>query len=182
MISMEVPKSKNPHKIKSGRQSVLSRLENVGVRCNDLIAKDLDKKAVNYMACNADVFEGSDTASASGHYTADSCVHAEMNALALYIRTETDFRTVDKIEISAPPCKSCGFVLELLGVIGKVKTTKQITKHATGSWKWPDKLKDPRTFDDAKWQIIKNYFSGSGLSDYEILEHTVNVVQSQSAN
>lgn len=173
--------AKNPHKIKSGRGDVLMRLENVGDRCNKLMNTDLQKPTVSYMQCNADVFEGDDTPSAFGHYTASSCTHAEMNALAKYIRTETDFRTIETIQITAPPCKSCAFVLELLGVISKVKTTKKITKHATGSWFWCDELKDTRTFDQTKWQIIKNYFNGSGLTETEILAEVVNVVQTKAA-
>jgi len=172
---------RNPQIVKTGRSSILSDLNSVASRCNKLMNTKLDVPSVDYMDCNADVFEGSDDPSESGSYTSSNSTHAEMNALASYIRGETDFETISKITISAPPCKSCAFVLELLGVIGKVKTTKPIYKNATGSWNFPDDLKDIRLFDHGRWQTIRGYFNGSGLSDQEILQEMVNVVQSGSA-
>lgn len=172
---------RNPYAISEGKGKVLSDLESVASRCNKLMKTNLDAAAVDFMECNADVYEGSDTACATGSYTSSNSTHAEMNALASYIRGETDFETISKITITAPPCKSCAFVLELLGVIDKVKTTKAIYKHATGSWSFPDELKDTRTFDAGRWQTIRGYFKNSGLSDQEILEEMVKVVQSRSS-
>lgn len=173
---------RNPQKISSGRGSVLSDLNSVDSRCNKLMKTDLGALAVDYMDCSADIYEGSEVPSKSGSYTPSTSTHAEMNALASYIRGETDFETISKITITAPPCKSCAFVLELLGIISKVKTTKPIYKHATGSWSFPDDLKDTDLFDHGRWQTIRGYFKDSGLNDQEILAEMVNVVQSRSAN
>ncbi|MCD9185057.1 MAG: hypothetical protein LUM44_01380 [Pyrinomonadaceae bacterium] len=172
---------RNPQKIRNGRSSILSDLNSVASRCNKLMKTNLEVPSVDFMDCDADVYEGSDDPSESGSYTSGNSTHAEMNALASYIRGETDFETISKITITAPPCKSCAFVLELLGIIGKVKTTKAIYKNATGSWSFPDDLKDTRLFDPGRWQTIRGYFKDSGLSDQEILDEMVAVIQSRSA-
>ena len=165
----------------TAKSSVLGRLDTIAGRCNPLMHTDLDAEEVDYMDCVARVYEGSDDPSSEGIYTSANSTHAEMNALATYIQTETDFETIDKIEITAPPCKSCAFVLHLLGVIDKVHTTKNIYKHYTGSWTWPQNLRDPSTFHLGRWNKIKGYFDKSGLSDTQILDEVIKVVQSRSA-
>jgi deoxycytidylate deaminase len=182
----------NVGKIKEGRMTVLSQLNTVGSRCNGSMDKTLPKAVVvdsdsgdgeiSYMECKAKIWEGSDDPVAEGVYNSAYSIHAEMDALADYITQETDFLTIDRIEITAPPCKSCAFVLELLGVINKVKTTKGIYKHATSAWKWNPRLLDPDSFEQGRWTTIKNYFKDSGLSEQEILDEVVKIVESQSVN
>jgi deoxycytidylate deaminase len=167
--------------VSTAKSSVLGRLDTIAGRCNPLMHTDLDAEEVDYMDCVARVYEGSDEPSSEGIYTSANSTHAEMNALATYIQTETDFETIDKIEITAPPCKSCAFVLHLLGVIDKVHTTKNIYKHYTGSWTWPQHLRDPSTFHLGRWNKIKGYFDKSGLSETQILDEVIKVVQTRSA-
>jgi len=172
--------STNSSIVSSGKNSVLGRLETIAGRCNPHMSTDLGAVEVDYMDCVAKIYEGGDDPSCEGQYNASTSTHAEMNALAAYIREETDFETISRITITAPPCKSCAFVLNLLGVIDKVRTTKSIYKHATGSWTWPAALRDPATFHPGRWNKIKGYFDKSGLSDGEILAEVVKVVQSRS--
>lgn len=173
---------RNASKIRSGRDDILDLLNKVDSRCNVLFNKRLSGAPVDYMSCSSTVFEDSEgEAVVQGRYDFRNCIHAEMDALAQYISRESDFRTIEKIEITAPPCKSCAFVLELLGVISKVKSTGGIKKHFTGSWRWPEALKDTNTFDFAKWSFFKSKFINSGLSDSQILDEIVKVVQYKSA-
>jgi len=173
---------KNPAKKKAGKDKVLEEVKSIENRCNKEISTDLATNKVEYMNCKAKVFEGSDKAVSEGEYSAQKSTHAELNALAAYIEQESDFSTIEKIEITSPPCKSCAFVLELLGAIDKVQTTGKIHKMHTSAWIWPNPLKDIGTFDGTRWAELKGYFAGSGLSDQEILEEIINVVQRQSSN
>jgi deoxycytidylate deaminase len=173
---------RNPVKIAEGKSYVFAQLGTANSRCSS----QMDRTLVNdgdgeFMSCNAEVYEGSDDAVSTGAYNSGTSTHAEMNALSAYIAQETDFETISRIVISSPPCKSCAFVLELLGAIDKVRTTGDVYKNATSSWEWPQALRDPRTFDGTRWRQITGKFANSGLSDAEILEAMVSVVKRQSA-
>jgi hypothetical protein len=169
---------KNPTVISSGKGSILDQLNKVNLRCTTMDTTLADT-GVDFMECKAKIYAGAEL-KAEGEYNAGTSTHAEMNALAKYVGGGGTLSSITQIEITAPPCKSCGFVLELLGLIGKVKTTKDIYKHFTGSWNWPGALQNSLLFSD-RWGTLKTYFSGSGLSDPEILTAIVQVVRSQSS-
>ena len=173
----------NQTKVREGKSEILSQLNNVEGRCNSKMTLDLTKSdEVGFMDCTADLYDAGSASLGSGSYNAGNSTHAEMNALAAYIVGKTDFTAVSKITISAPPCKSCAFVLELLGLIGKVQTTKNIYKHATGSWQWPDMLKTITAFDSTRWNTIKNKFAGSGWSEQDILNAVIDIVQTRPSS
>lgn len=173
---------RNPMLVQQGRSKVLASLNTVDDRCNDDMDQTLAAPAVGFMQCNADVFDGGHAAAAQGTYNAQTCTHAEMNALAAYIGNHNDFGAVTSIEITSPPCKSCAFVLELLGLIDAVVTTGPISKHFTGSWRWPDALQNHNLFANARWHTVRGWFVGSGLTDAEVVERVVQVVRSKSSN
>jgi len=163
------------------KRSVQGRLNTIGGICNGSLNVDFGVPRASFMNCVAKIYkEGSDEVAGEGRYNAGTSTHAEMNALAAYLEENPDFRSIRRIEISAPPCKSCAFVLNLLGVVSKVHTTKKIYKHFTGSWTWPDELQDTTLFNLAAWNKVKGFFDKSGLSDQQILEAVVNVVRTQS--
>jgi deoxycytidylate deaminase len=170
---------RNPEKMAAGKEYVLLRLETVGTRCNPKLSTDLGDEEVGYMECKAKVYEG-ETLVGEGAYDSVTSTHAEMNALAAAMAAQGSLSKVTRIEITAPPCKSCAFVLELLTVIDKVVTTKGIYKHATGSWSWPAALQDDDDFSILQWYQIREHFSGSGLSDGEVRDAMVKVVRTQS--
>jgi deoxycytidylate deaminase len=171
----------NPLKVGAGKSSVHLQVCTVETRCNDKLRKDLDGMDVDYMACVASIFGlNDDIAWATGAYSASTSTHAEMNALATYIGQGLALDDVQTIEISAPPCRACAFVLELHGLVETVSTTKDIYKNFTGSWRWPDALKNPANFDQARWQTVQSWFAGSGLTETQILEVVVGVVESHS--
>lgn len=187
--SSEKRKRINRSKIMRAKEFVFDLLDSVDDRMNDDLHIKIDESkknekedATDYMSCSARIYEGGENAVASGEYDSNSSIHAEMNALAEYIRQESDFITISRIEISSPPCKSCAFVLELLGVSDKVYTNGKIYKHATSAWAWPEQLKLLQTFDAKKWSRITNQFSGSGLDPEDMLKLVVQVVQNQSSN
>jgi len=164
-------------KVVAGRAKIVRELDNIASISNNKMAVRVSAIAVEYMQCDAKVYEGSDDAVSAGSYTAQTATHAEMNALIEYIAQEIDYRTVSAIHISSPPCKSCAFVLELLGLTDKVITTGLVHKHFTSSWKWPDELKDVYAFDSTRWTLLKSYFADSGYSEQEILSAMVEIVQ-----
>ena len=165
--------------VQFGVNSIKTRFESVASRGNRVMRKDLPvvKSGTGEKECNAYVYEGDDEATATGEYNSVACTHAEINALAAYIAEETNFQTISKIEITAPPCKCCAFVLELLGVLNKVRTTGDIYKNPTGSWVWHNALKDPRTFDGTEWNTIKTYFARANMTDDQILQTVVTTIQ-----
>lgn len=175
--------------VAAGKQSVLHDLENMqtgGNRGMTIIATAAaaaaaDAVDVGFMECVATVFDNIENESSStGQYNAVTSTHAEINALVDYIAAETDFTTIERINISSPPCKSCAFVLELLGLLPVVHTSGSIYKHYTGSWEWPEQLRDHLTFDPIRWNTVRGYFGGANLSDAQIVEEIVKVVKFRS--
>ncbi len=168
----------NPIVISSGKINVLRRLEIIENLCRE-IQINLTAEEADYTDCVARIYVN-DYVVEEEEYKEENATHAEMNALAKYIKNGGVLAYIDRIEITAPPCKSCAFVLNLLGVINKVHTTKNIHKHATGSWKWHDRLQNLALFNLGQWNTIKRYFDESGLNDRQILDEVIKVVQSRS--
>ncbi|WP_083858269.1 hypothetical protein [Gallaecimonas xiamenensis] len=175
----------NPMKVSEGRQSVLRRLQSVAGRWNEtldttLVLAQAPEEENDYMSCNAVIFNHDDEIS-EGAYDSVRSTHAEMNALVEYLQDGGDLADIQRIEITSPPCKSCAFVLELLGVIDRVVTTDEIYKKATSSWVWPQALQDRGLFDHARWAWVRAQFEGSGLDQDKVRSAMVDVVQSESA-
>ncbi len=171
----------DPQKISKGREAVLARLNKVDVRCNPKLDTSLSQQETDYMSCVATVYLGADEPCYQGRFDSGACVHAEMAALSAAISNERDLSRVTSIEISSPPCKSCAFVLELLGLMDKVLTTRTIYTHFTGSWKWPEDLQNVNDFDHLGWREICDHFAGSGLDAEEIKANMLQVVRTQTS-
>jgi deoxycytidylate deaminase len=139
-----------------------------------------DDDSDNEKYCKAEVFEG-DTVSTSGEYDSNASIHAELNALVSYIGLKSDLSNISKIRITSPPCKSCAFVLKLLGLLDKVQTTKQIYKEHTGSWVWPQALQNSQLFYAEQWKWVREQFDKTGIADEEIIPYMVAVIQSKCA-
>ncbi|CAM7500740.1 hypothetical protein OGY07_12895 [Citrobacter sp. Cs237] len=171
----------NTSNVTRGKQCVYAALDNIGIRYRSKINTALSGGGEdNYMSCNAVIRIDGVTEAIEGSYNAMTCTHAEMTALDNYFSSANKDKKINCIEISSPPCKSCAFVLELLGLIGVVKTTGDIYKHFTSSWKWPVSLQDKSIFDVSRWSTIKTYFNDSGLDEDEILKYVVDVVRTNS--
>jgi hypothetical protein len=140
--------------------------------------KDDDPDNEKY--CKAEVFEG-DAISASGEYDSSASIHAELNALVSYISLKSNFSNISKIRITSPPCKSCAFVLKLLGLLDKVQTTKQIYKEHTGSWVWPQELQNSQLFSAEQWEWVQEQFEKTGIAGDDILPYMFAVIQSKCA-
>lgn len=173
----------NRSKINTGKQWVLTQLNNVAGRCNKSMTITGEQNIeVGYMDCKAYIYGDAPGESVEeGEYISAKSEHAEMNALSKFMDFYDDLDDIEMIEISAPPCKSCAFVLELLGLIGTVQTTKDIYKHATGSWHWPENLRNINLFSAGRWATVRHNFAGAGLNDQQILDTVIEVITSQSA-
>lgn len=162
----------------------MASLDSVATRCNRKIITSLPPGgAGGFMSCYAQVYDATSVVrpAARGQYKAATSTHAEMNALANYLRRHGTLAGITRIVISSPPCKSCAFVMELLGVIGKVVTTGKIYKHATSAWAWPARLRNPTSFQRARWMEIKRDFLGTGLTEKQIVGHVAHVVSTRSS-
>jgi deoxycytidylate deaminase len=141
-----------------------------------------DDEPDNEKSCKAEVYDAGMNPSATGQYDSFNSIHAELNALTSYIRHNNDFSNISKIRITSPPCKSCAFVLKLLGQLDKVYTTKQIYKEHTGSWVWPEELQKSDLFSATPWNWVKGRFAKTGVADdKEIIAYMVAVIQNKSA-
>jgi len=143
--------------------------------------KAKDEEPDNEKSCKAEIFDGGMTPSATGEYDSVHSIHAELNALTSYISRKSDFSNISKIRITSPPCKSCGFVLRLLGLLDKVHTTKQIYKEHTGSWVWPRELQGFQLFSAGQWNLVREQFEKTGVADQDIIPYMVAVIQNKSA-
>ncbi|MCU1752190.1 hypothetical protein [Pseudomonas sp. 6D_7.1_Bac1] len=142
----------------------------------------------NAMACHATVCSRKTAAAKSeeiaGDYCARTCIHAEMEALEKYMKlvgsalnNKEMKNDLVRITVTSPPCLSCAFVLELFGVLDKIKTTKDVYKGFTSSWKWPDGLKKIADFDPGFWLSIQAGFKDSGCTDDDIVKMMVKIIE-----
>ncbi len=128
--------------------------------------------------CDASIYEHVDQKqpTATGTYSND--VHAELNALVNFINMGKSLESIQRIEVTSPPCTCCAFLLFLLRILDdKVKTTGNICKHPGGTWRWPPPLRDIENFYPFRWNQLKEPFLGSGLNEKEILMNIVQVVE-----
>jgi deoxycytidylate deaminase len=95
-------------------------------------------------SCTATVRSGG-AADVSGTYDSNTSTHAEMAAVSKYVGQGHNLANITLIEISEPCCTACRFVLDLLGLIGVV-SAGDTYKDFTGSWRWPDNLRNPALF------------------------------------
>lgn len=131
-------------------------------------------------SCKAEI-DGGMNPSATGQYDSVHSIHVELKALTSYIRQKTDFSNISKIRITSPPCKSCVFVLTLLGLLDKVRTSQQIYKEHTGSWVWPLALQNSQLFSAVQWNWVREQFEKTGVADQDIIAYMVAVIQIKSA-
>jgi hypothetical protein len=169
---------------KQARQKVLELCKKMDKIGNDYINKGFLKPQDQNLiekSCVAKIYEfANNTAQVEGKYDAASMTHAEMDALTQYIKGKEYFGQISSIEITSPPCKECAFVLQLHNLLINVRTTGEIHKHFTGSWKWPEELKEKKRFSTKAWQELLSYYKGSGLEEDEVLQDVVLVIQKQT--
>lgn len=164
--------------IGKGRNHVLGMIDAIVKGSNELMDMTLNKPKTKFKECNAEVKTANGVA-ATGSYDSVACTHAELNALAAYVSQGGDLAHITAIEVTSPPCKSCNFVLYIHGLRGKVKTTGKVSKNYTGSWKWPENLKDPAKFNANAWNGIKVSF---GAEQGKALTNMVHVISFLSVN
>ena len=167
----------NKSVVMNAKGLILQSLDLVSGRVNNLMNTTLAPgAAVGYMNCQADIYVNGVIVQ-TAYYTPGESIHAEMNALADFVCNGRNLPTITQIDITAPPCKSCAFVMELLGVVHTVRTTGATYKNFTSAWNWPDELQNAVLFDPIRWNQLNNFFSKSGYSHAQKIEAIVKVVR-----
>lgn len=182
MSSMMLRKGvRNPEIVKKGKACVSLLHNTIDKRMIYTInqegtASSSSSSTSTDMSCTAVLTAGAKTYAKA--YDSKFSLHAEMSALASFVKDGGAISDIDKIVISSPPCLHCAFVLWLLGIPAEnIHTTGLSYKKATSSWAWPKELANHELFETTRWRIIQAWFDGSNLPEGEICTIMMSVVR-----